>query len=432
MKKQNKIIRSTKCSLKFSNKKKLDQLHSFIDEYTKVYKEFVGFLWQDFEDGKEISRFLPKEITQKISSLTLISNVAIQCAGKQASGVVRGTIKKHKQRLYVLEKLKKESNNAEDIEKLQQIIENTKLSKPEIKYVNPELDARFVEIQEGNNTYNIWLKFDSLFKRTKTEGRKRAQNHKSFLVPVKKTKHFNDLINQRGFNLNLGIRLSKKFISFNFEKEKLKPDLSKLGETIGIDIGIINCWTDSRGMSSTPCPHGHNLKTIQEKLSRSKKGSKGFKRAQEHRTNYMNWSIKKIDFSGVKQLNLEKIYDLRRNKKSSRFLSHWRYKEIFERLESLSKEQGVLVKLVEPTYTSQRCSSCGWTQKKNRKGKYFKCVKCGFTTDADLNGSTNIALDLPAINRHDPNYNNKKGFYWNGLNGIIAVKSSQELIVPDV
>ena len=104
-------------------------------------------------------------------------------------------------------------------------------------------------------------------------------------------------------------------------------------------------------------------------------------------------------------------------------LSHWTYTEIFDKIRSEAQKQGVLVYELNPTYTSQRCSVCGWVRKSNRVGKQFKCTSCGFTADADLNAAQNLAFDLPSIDRKKRlRQDNRKGFYWN-------VKG-QEPIVP--
>jgi len=51
---------------------------------------------------------------------------------------------------------------------------------------------------------------------------------------------------------------------------------------------------------------------------------------------------------------------------------------------------GMLVK-VNPAYTSQTCSECGYVDKKNRKTqKSFECQNCGFERDADINAAINI------------------------------------------
>jgi putative transposase len=50
-----------------------------------------------------------------------------------------------------------------------------------------------------------------------------------------------------------------------------------------------------------------------------------------------------------------------------------------------------LVIPVPPAYTSQRCSECGHTEKKNRKNQAsFSCVSCSFTANADVNAARNI------------------------------------------
>jgi transposase len=61
------------------------------------------------------------------------------------------------------------------------------------------------------------------------------------------------------------------------------------------------------------------------------------------------------------------------------------------------EEEGVPFKLVPAQYTSITCPKCGYKDKKNRNGEWFKCQKCGYQTDADLAGAMNIALR--ALNR---------------------------------
>ncbi len=104
-------------------------------------------------------------------------------------------------------------------------------------------------------------------------------------------------------------------------------------------------------------------------------------------------------------------------------LSHWTYTNIFNKLISKCEEQGVLVKRISPTYTSQRCSKCGWVRKSNRKQKQFKCVECSFECDSDLNASVNLSLDLIPIGKKKRLLQeNRTGFYWNEVR--------QEPIVP--
>lgn len=133
-----------------------------------------------------------------------------------------------------------------------------------------------------------------------------------------------------------------------------------------------------------------DLIKIQNRLSRRKKGSKNFKQTQDLRTNYINWSVKQIFTPDLKSIAIEDIKDLRRGKKTSRFLSHWAYPKILTRIEQISEELGVQVLRVSPRNTSRKCPECGFTDADNRRGKSFECKACGFAQDADIVGAVNV------------------------------------------
>ena len=63
----------------------------------------------------------------------------------------------------------------------------------------------------------------------------------------------------------------------------------------------------------------------------------------------------------------------------------------FEMLKYKAERKGGEVIEVNPQFTSQKCSSCGHISKENRKSQSkFKCIKCNFRLNADLNASLNI------------------------------------------
>lgn len=52
---------------------------------------------------------------------------------------------------------------------------------------------------------------------------------------------------------------------------------------------------------------------------------------------------------------------------------------------------GCKIKYIDPSYTSQTCSCCGYVDKKNRRSQdRFECRACGYKINADVNGSRNI------------------------------------------
>jgi len=386
------MIKSSKTSLKFSNTGKMNILNRIIDEYTAVVKSFVDILWE----MESVPKFIDKNITRKID--TWLSARMVQCAGKQASGIVRGTKKKQEKRLFVYNKLISEGKPRK-AKKLKRIIDKNIISKPKIETLEMELDSRFVKINLENETsFDGWITLSSIGNKLKLK------------IPFRRNKHFNTL-DSKG-TLKEGIRLGRNTISFNFDiPVKIK---NEKGIVIGIDVGQKNTISCSTGFSSVKDIHGHDLDTITNKLLRKQKGSKGFKKAQEHRQNYINWSINQLNLDEVKEVRIENIKNLRKGKRTSKKLSLWTYTDIFYKIEDYCNEHGVHVVKVNPTYTSKRCSVCGWTRSNNRKGKRFKCGHCGNIIDADLNASINIATPLkPIWIKQRQQYNIKKGFFWN-------------------
>ena len=398
------MIKSSKVTLKFSNPGKLTSLGRFIDEYRRVTSCIIDVLW----DLEKVPKFIPKEITNAIP--TWLSARAVQCAGKQASGIVRGTRKKYEQRAWKITDLHDKGHHKQ-ARKLERIQEHQKISKPIISTIQPELDSRFIEINLSNPTsFDGWIIISSLGEKLKIS------------IPFKRHKHFNKL--HRTGILKRGIRLSKSMATLLFEVDK--PELKEDGEVLGVDVGISSLLSCSNGFQSTKNQHGHDLTTISKILSRKQKGSKAFRRTQTHRTNLINQTVNKLNLDGVKEVRLENIKHLRKGKRTPKFLSHWVYPELFGKLESYCLEQGVLVRKISPTYTSQRCSECGWTRKSNRKGKAFICGSCGFKGDSDLNAARNIRLDLRPIGTAERlQQNNRIGFFW-------VVEGQEQHIVPDV
>ena len=388
------MIRSSKITNKYANINKNNSLNYFIDEYKKVVIFLIDELWKE----DKIPNLLPKQLTDKVNSW--LSKRAIQCAGKQASAIVRGTKKKQEQRLFVIHKLTKEGC-FKKARKLQKIYDSKKVSKPNVNNICPELDSRFVKIDLDNQTsFDGWLTLTSLGNKLK------------IIIPFKRHKHLNKLFSKG--TLKTGVRLSKDKITLMFDIEEVKKKTN--GTTLGIDIGIKDLLSCSNEYQSKTDIHGHDLESIQLELRRKKKGSKSFKKAQEHRKNYINWSINKLNIDNIKQVNFENIKYLRYKKRNNRYLSHFIYSEIFDKLDSLCEEHGVHVLRVNPTYTSQRCSECGWVRKRNRKGKQFICDKCGYSHDSDINAARNISFNLSPIRRKKRLLNlNRSGFYWDSI-----------------
>lgn len=81
-----------------------------------------------------------------------------------------------------------------------------------------------------------------------------------------------------------------------------------------------------------------------------------------------------------------------KNTKNLNFIRNtWGFYQIKTLIAYKSKLSGILVELVNPAYTSQKCSRCDYIHRENRKGKMFACLNCKHTDHADANAAFNIA-----------------------------------------
>jgi putative transposase len=84
------------------------------------------------------------------------------------------------------------------------------------------------------------------------------------------------------------------------------------------------------------------------------------------------------DLTGINAINL--------------FLKNWSYYDLQQKIKYKADAVGIKVILINPAYTSQTCSHCGFVDKKNRKSQEdFKCLACGYEENADYNAALNIA-----------------------------------------
>jgi len=209
------------------------------------------------------------------------------------------------------------------------------------------------------------------------------------------------------------ILLGKNSIDFRYENQL--PEIKSSGIIVGIDTGVKSVFTSSDGqISKLTDKHGHSFESILTKLSRKKKESKAFRKTQDQRKNFINWSINQLNLSEINQVNLEHIDNLFYKHNTSRKLKGFTNKLIEDKLKRYLEENGVRLILKNSVYKSQRCNQCGMVYHSNRKGKIYTCKNCGNIEDADLNSEKNNEIDLPEIPKWviSSKLNRKFGFLW--------------------
>lgn len=401
-------IKSSKHSITFANKTKIDNLNNFIDEYRRVATIIVDDIWnngytynnQEFNIHKNLLT-VPKFIDyNKFNFKTTLTARALSTLVTQISGMLSAEVEKQRKRIWMLQHQKELGSTKQQRKQLALRLKQNIPQKPNCNNINVEVSSKCCDWLKTNGLFDGYLRLKSI-KKTKTE----------IKIPIKFHKHSNHLMQNR--EMMSSFLISKNNITIRWKKEKqpIKQD----GVIVGCDQGmkdVLNC--SDKQVTPKIDIHGHSLESIIRKLSTKKKGSKAFKRAQEHRKNFINWSINQLNFSGIKEVRLERIWNICYKNRTNRLMPHWSNTLIRDKIESKCAEEGIRLIHQSSTYRSQRCSGCGIVRKTNRKGKVYECKHCGLVIDADYNASKNHEIDLPEIPYflRKLQLNRSNGFYW--------------------
>lgn len=408
------MIRTSCHTAKFLNKEKKRNLSIFINEYRRVSKIFInyiwnnGYKWKKDNEQKEFSiqknkldlpSMLTSDLIKKCKIDTFLTGRAMKCCLNQTAGLIKAETEKQRKRIYILNKLREENKPRKKREKLIKRIKQNIPVKPKCRNINPELNSICCDFQETDGEFNGFLRLKSI---TKTK--------MDIKIPIKYSRHSKRLM-KKG-ELKHSFLVSNKHIDLRWDIPNIEK--KKKGKTVGGDQGLKDVLTLSDKQTTPKTDnHGHSLEFILKRLCRKKKGGKSFEKTQDHRENFINWSINQLNFKNIKQINLERIWNIGYKSKRSRLLSHWTNTIIRDKVESIAEELGVLVKHQSSTYRSQRCSGCGMVRKSNRKRKDYECKNCGLILDADYNASLNHEIELPEIPYDFRNRKlNRKGFFW--------------------
>ncbi|WP_054741669.1 RNA-guided endonuclease InsQ/TnpB family protein [Cellulosilyticum ruminicola] len=105
-----------------------------------------------------------------------------------------------------------------------------------------------------------------------------------------------------------------------------------------------------------------------------------------------------IDFAFRNKCGIIHLEKLEKDGFKNKLLRNWSYYELQDMIGYKAEREGIVVKYVEPAYTSQTCSKCGYVDRENRPSQeHFLCKECGFEINADHNAAINIARSNKVI-----------------------------------
>jgi len=377
------MIRSSKHILKYSNKYKLESLESLYSDYKVALQECIELI---LSGNLELRTFLNSK------DIPVLNNIMHtgwkQIIYKQASEIVRSTIKKNKdlrfkhyQKVY---KYFKEKNKQIQFLNKRYSELNLKYKQfiiPEPKNISINLDYRLFNIKFGNS-------FDEFIQIHLLYFQKNKKRTITLNLPVK---YHKQSLKYSDWKRKNTICLSKinSNLYFTFFYEKAEPNKKQEGLELGIDIGYKKLLSTSDNKF-----YGLKIESLYTKISKKLRGSKNYSQSLTQRTNYINQVCNSLDLKDVNYLVLEDLKNLKHkskfSKKFNNKLQYWAYTSVLKKLEQKCSEQGIYLEKVSPAYTSQTCSECGCTDKESRKGETFICTSCGTVLDADFNASINI------------------------------------------
>jgi putative transposase len=177
---------------------------------------------------------------------------------------------------------------------------------------------------------------------------------------------------------------------------------------LGVDMGIVNIATTSTGEKASGAQLNRYRKRqlrVRKRLQARKTSSarRLLKRRRRKEARFaadLNHQISKRIVAEAERtgrgIAVEHLGGIRarvRLRKPQRATLHsWAFAQLGAFVAYKAKQAGVAFVEVDPAYTSQTCSACGWVDKRNRRSQAeFDCGRCDFVGHADHNAAITIA-----------------------------------------
>jgi len=178
---------------------------------------------------------------------------------------------------------------------------------------------------------------------------------------------------------------------------------------LGVDLGITNIATTSTGTfwSGGELNHWHReyekrrgdlqqtgTRWAHENVQRV--GRKQTGRFEQILHTISNELVEEALENDCTHMVFEQLNGIRERLPHAKAVHKWAFHRLYEYVTYKAESEGLVVRQINPAYTSQRCSKCGFTHEDNRPHNNgqdeFGCLKCGYDVHADYNAAKNIGL----------------------------------------
>jgi IS605 OrfB family transposase len=355
----------THLKLDQANPGKLERLDELAAEYQRIVQTYVDRMISHAIRQPDKYASLPE---QEIS--TKLSDRWQRCAWQQACGIVRSWY----------------SNARENPPKLQNVCLQANAN---VVVIEPSRSAQF----------DYWLRISTL------------ETRHPVRIPIKVYKHARKTLAQFP-KLCSGVTLNRWegewFATFIVERKSPKVESSKV---VGVDIGMVSIVSTSSGRrygqvsaelrrrverANAKRRRKQQLNACLKRKSRATVSLKGGK-AEAFARNEIGRALNQMldELPGGTKVALERltVKDMRfKSRQMNRALRASQLGYARDKLKFKLDERGIRYRSVQPAYSSQQCSHCGFTISMNRRSQAeFHCLWCGFEANADENAASNIA-----------------------------------------
>jgi transposase len=276
---------------------------------------------------------------------------------------------------------------------------------PTLKQTCIQANANVIKLEASeDSTFDYWLIISTLAFR------------QQLFVPIKLAQYHRDILKKR--TINSSVQLNKRedgwWLTLSYDEIITIPNAPEM-PVIGIDVGIANFLTtsDDKHYGSFDKKLRKRHKRDREKRRRKaklrkcleKKGvpkeklpstsSKSGQRLARHVRQEIN---RAVNLCFEEHLDAQFSYEhlsVATMKFKARAMNAYLYASNLGRIpaqiEWNATKRGVQATKVKCAYSSQECSVCHYTHRKNRPDQQTFCCKvCGFRAHADLNAAVNI------------------------------------------
>ena len=355
----------THLKLDQANPGKLERLDELASEYQRIAQAYVNWLVSHEMHQPDKYATIPE---QEIS--TKLSDRWQRCAWQQACGIV------------------------------QSWYSNVRENPPKLQNVCLQANANVVVIEPSKTAqFDYWLRISTL------------QAGHPVRIPIKLYEHAKKTLAQFPklcSSVTLNRREGEWFATFVVERKGSKVQAA---EVIGVDIGMVSIVSTSSGRrygQVSPelrrrVEHANAKRRRKQQLNAClKRKSRATVSLKDDKTeafarNEIGRALNQMleELSGGTKVALERltVKDMRfKSRQMNRALRASQLGYVRDKLKFKLDERGIHYRSVQPAYSSQQCSQCGFTISMNRRSQAeFHCLWCGFKANADQNAASNIA-----------------------------------------